>query len=109
MTTNWRTALHAFFEERSREILSLPPSDERLCYVSGREPRLWSDPALYADLIESIRGQLERIGHPGMGDLCALPLSGQQTAEGRLPRDPWCGRCQSPALDFDFVQEFRRH
>lgn len=57
-TGDWKTDLHTFFEARSREVRGLRASDERLCYVSGREPRLWADPALYADLIDSIRTQL---------------------------------------------------
>ncbi len=54
----WKDQLQAFFDTRSEEVKGLRPSIERLSYVSGREPRLWMDASLYADLIGSIRDQL---------------------------------------------------
>ena len=46
-----------FFSERGDEI-STNPSLEDLCYVSGRDPRLWADQTLYYDMINSIKEQL---------------------------------------------------
>jgi len=50
---NWKGALRSFFDQRGR-ALSSKPGLEELCFVSGRDPRLWSAPALYTDLIQSI-------------------------------------------------------
>ncbi len=49
----WKASLHSFFDQRGGELLSHPTLQE-LCYVSGRDPRLWSDPVMYGDLIRSI-------------------------------------------------------
>ena len=46
-----------FFSERGEEI-SANPSLEELCYVSGRDPRLWADKTMYDDMINSIKEQL---------------------------------------------------
>jgi SAM-dependent methyltransferase len=51
----WKSALRLFFAERAASI-GATPDIEQLCYVSGREPRLWSQPAIYEDMIESIIG-----------------------------------------------------
>jgi SAM-dependent methyltransferase len=55
----WKGDLSAFFEVRSRDVIGGRLSDAELCWVSGREPRLWSDPALYADLITSVVDDLD--------------------------------------------------
>jgi len=52
----WRHTLHAFFEARSASISSSPSLLE-LCYVSGRDARLWTQPELIEDLIASILEQ----------------------------------------------------
>jgi SAM-dependent methyltransferase len=51
--TNWKRASELFFAERAREIADAT-TVEGLCYVSGREPRIWAQPEIYADLVESI-------------------------------------------------------
>jgi SAM-dependent methyltransferase len=38
--------------------LTEAPSLEELCWIAGRDPRLWRDESLYQDLIESIVSQL---------------------------------------------------
>jgi ubiquinone/menaquinone biosynthesis C-methylase UbiE len=45
--------LRAFFHERADEIAGVPTIED-LCFVSGREPRLWTDPEMRADLAASI-------------------------------------------------------
>jgi SAM-dependent methyltransferase len=55
----WLDQLQVFFETRSDIIKGGRLSNEELCYVSGREPRLWKDERQYADLLASIRDQLE--------------------------------------------------
>jgi SAM-dependent methyltransferase len=50
---DWKDSLQSFFDERGRAI-SRQPLVEELCFVSGRDPRLWRDRALYDDLIASI-------------------------------------------------------
>jgi len=49
----WQRSLARFFAERATE-LGDAPSFEDLCYVSGRDPRLWQQPGLYDDMIASI-------------------------------------------------------
>lgn len=49
----WRPALQAFFDRRALAVPKRPGLAE-LCFIAGREPRLWSDPAVYDDLIDSI-------------------------------------------------------
>lgn len=52
---NWRGSSKDFFDLRASQVKNLELSE--LCYVSGREPRLWSDKILYDDMIESILDQ----------------------------------------------------
>jgi SAM-dependent methyltransferase len=49
----WKASLQVFFGDRAAELES-EVSYEDLCYVSGREPRLWSEPGIYDDMIASI-------------------------------------------------------
>jgi ubiquinone/menaquinone biosynthesis C-methylase UbiE len=49
----WKGSLRAFFHERAEEI-SGRPTVQDLCFISGREPRMWSDPEMRADLAASI-------------------------------------------------------
>jgi len=46
---SWRERLEAFFELRARSI-SEKPTLEDLCYIAGRNPRLWADEGLLRDL-----------------------------------------------------------
>jgi ubiquinone/menaquinone biosynthesis C-methylase UbiE len=50
-------AAKEFFNERA-EGISAAVNTAALCYVSGREQRLWTDPALYDDMMASIGQQL---------------------------------------------------
>jgi ubiquinone/menaquinone biosynthesis C-methylase UbiE len=52
---NWRDSSRVFFDLRAAQVKK--PNLKDLCYVSGREPRLWSDEKLYADMIDSIIAQ----------------------------------------------------
>ncbi|HJU43891.1 MAG TPA: methyltransferase domain-containing protein, partial [Vicinamibacterales bacterium] len=45
--------LAGFFDMRARQV-NRSPSREELCFASGRDPRLWTDEALYQDMIDSI-------------------------------------------------------
>src|SRR5262249_8747036 len=56
--TTWRAAAKEFFNERA-EGIATTVSTATLCYVSGREQRLWTNPALYQDMMASIGLQLE--------------------------------------------------
>lgn len=49
----WKESLHLFFSNRGRQASGIPTLAD-LCYVSGRDPRLWLDNELYDDLISSI-------------------------------------------------------
>lgn len=52
-TDRWREELRLFFSTRAGEVSGdLTLAD--LCWVSGRDPRLWSDPVRYEELIGSI-------------------------------------------------------
>jgi SAM-dependent methyltransferase len=54
----WRKSLQLFFSTRGR---ALPPSPSlaALCYVSGRDPRIWTQEAIYEDMIAGILGTLK--------------------------------------------------
>jgi SAM-dependent methyltransferase len=56
--TSWRQQSKFFFNERAEHIRA-DVTTETLCYVSGREQRLWTDPALYQDMMQSIAQQLQ--------------------------------------------------
>jgi len=49
----------AFFETRSRAVRRELVTRAELSYVSGRDPRLWADDALYDDLVASVVDQLD--------------------------------------------------
>jgi SAM-dependent methyltransferase len=49
----WHDQLEAFFEHRAMRI-SAEPTLEALCYVAGRDPRLWRDRAISDELASSI-------------------------------------------------------
>jgi len=51
--TGWKAELAAFFDTRG-ETASTEPSLEELCYIAGRDPRLWRDEALLDDLKRDI-------------------------------------------------------
>ncbi|MGH8643139.1 MAG: methyltransferase domain-containing protein [Gammaproteobacteria bacterium] len=49
----WRESLRLFFAERAKYISRIPTLAD-LCFISGRDPRLWLQPSLYEDLVENI-------------------------------------------------------
>ena len=49
----WKDSLAAFFAERARNISAVPTLED-LCYIAGRDPRIWLQPDVYEDLIDSI-------------------------------------------------------
>jgi ubiquinone/menaquinone biosynthesis C-methylase UbiE len=51
----WKPSLKAFFDDRASEVAAVPTLRE-LCFIAGRDPRLWSDGELYQDMIDSISG-----------------------------------------------------
>ena len=57
----WRDSLRAFFETRGMDVPG-PPSWEDLCYIAGRDPRLWGDEALRQELACSIIDSLRATG-----------------------------------------------
>lgn len=56
---NEMRSLRLFFDDRASSIRGR--SVRELCFISGRDPRLWQDGSLYRDLMDSIRSQL-RLG-----------------------------------------------
>lgn len=54
--TDWEAMSREFFDRRAAGASGA--SLEDLCFVSGRDPRLWSDPAMCEDLFASITGGL---------------------------------------------------
>lgn len=54
---SWKASLSAFFSERA--LLGACGSFEDQCYVSGRDPRLWSQQDIYSDLIGNILSSIE--------------------------------------------------
>ena len=53
MTSNWKDSLAAFFTDRA-DVVGDVPTMQDLCYVSGRDPRIWLQQDVYLDLIASI-------------------------------------------------------
>ncbi|MDC1118111.1 class I SAM-dependent methyltransferase [Alphaproteobacteria bacterium] len=56
MSTNWKNQAQNFFDNRGKTVsgnLSL----EALCFVSGRDPRIWTDTKRLEDLTQSILTQ----------------------------------------------------
>jgi SAM-dependent methyltransferase len=49
----WKESLRTFFHERAEEIAGVPTVQD-LCFIAGRDPRLWSDPQMREDLAASI-------------------------------------------------------
>jgi len=56
MKSDWKKSLHGFFTERAATI-SGKPNLRDLCFVSGRDYRLWQDQSIYDDLIDNILSQ----------------------------------------------------
>src|SRR5262245_34549414 len=53
MERTWKNAARAFFDERAASINAVPALTD-LCFISGRDPRLWADEALLDDMADSI-------------------------------------------------------
>jgi SAM-dependent methyltransferase len=53
----WQDSLALFFSRRAAAVNSQPTLGD-LCHISGREPRLWTQPELVDDLAASIIAQL---------------------------------------------------
>lgn len=49
----WRESLAAFFAERASQVEAAPTLED-LCYIAGRDPRLWRAAGIYQDLIASL-------------------------------------------------------
>jgi SAM-dependent methyltransferase len=54
MSDGWKESLQEFFEQRGRAVGASAPTLENLCYVSGRDPRLWAQTGIYEDIIDHI-------------------------------------------------------
>ncbi len=52
----WQDKLKSFFDTRATEVAAKPTLED-LCHISGREARLWRDPAIRDDLCRSILEQ----------------------------------------------------
>jgi ubiquinone/menaquinone biosynthesis C-methylase UbiE len=49
----WRPSLRAFFNTRATQVSKIPTFRE-LCFIAGREPRLWGDKEVFEDLVDDI-------------------------------------------------------
>lgn len=58
MSESWQPQLQAFFDLRGMTIGTVPTVED-LCYVSGREPRLWTNDELQLDLKKSLLRLIE--------------------------------------------------
>jgi len=54
MSSNWFDELATFFDLRAATLAKSGPTTEELCFVSGREPRIWLDNAIVGDLTQSL-------------------------------------------------------
>jgi ubiquinone/menaquinone biosynthesis C-methylase UbiE len=50
----WKDSLEAFFAERADALRGRAPSLDELCWASGRDGRLWADPARHEALAGSV-------------------------------------------------------
>lgn len=51
--SDWLASLSAFFDQRGTAIADAPTLDD-LCYIAGRDPRVWRDEQIRRDLTDSI-------------------------------------------------------
>ena len=58
LRTDWKEAARLFFSERAKDVVETPSVDD-LCWIAGRDPRLWRDISLFEEMIESILSQLD--------------------------------------------------
>jgi len=56
--SRWKDAARLFFARRAEDIQGTPTLND-LCWISGRDGRLWQDEALFDDLISSLADQLQ--------------------------------------------------
>jgi SAM-dependent methyltransferase len=79
--TPWQESLRLFFTGRAQQIVGKPLLEE-LCYVSGRDPRMWLDCAMYDDLVASI---VEQLGATGESRVLELGCAAGFLAKGVAP------------------------
>lgn len=53
-SSNWRKSSSLFFDQRAHDVRGDEKNLKSLCYVSGRDVRLWSDQHVYDDMIFDI-------------------------------------------------------
>lgn len=53
MKLGWQRSLQEFFAERANAVIGVPTLGD-LCFVSGRDQRLWQEKSIYKDLIDNI-------------------------------------------------------
>ena len=83
MTTPvWKESLASFFAERARQV-GVVPTLKDLCYISGRDPRLWLQPDMYEDLITSI---VESVGAEPSSHVLEVGCASGFLAKGFAPR-----------------------
>lgn len=78
----WRNAAREFFGSRSRGVRDLD-SLEALCFVSGRDSRIWANEQTYAEMIDSI---LENAGAASTSRLLEVGCAAGFLAWGLAPR-----------------------
>ncbi|MCC6534003.1 MAG: class I SAM-dependent methyltransferase [Burkholderiales bacterium] len=80
-SASWQRSLALFFAERAAE-LGKSPTQEDLCYVSGRDPRLWQSD-MYQDLIDNI---LELTASDRHSNVLEVGCAAGFVARGLAPR-----------------------
>lgn len=78
----WKPSLSAFFAERA-EALGRSPSLAELCWVSGRDARLWGEPQRHAELVNSI---IELTGSGPASKILEVGCAAGYIAKGLAPR-----------------------
>ncbi|GIK24345.1 MAG: hypothetical protein BroJett006_05910 [Betaproteobacteria bacterium] len=82
VTNGWQESSRLFFDERAGQLGSDIGLNE-LCYVSGRDPRLWSDEQLYTNMLDSI---LTQVGADKSSSLLEVGCASGFLAWGLAPR-----------------------
>lgn len=100
-SSRWKESARLFFADRAGAV-SGRPSLEDLCFVSGRDPRVWRDEGLYGEMIESI------VAQAGIGPadrMLEVGCAGGFLARGLAPR---CGRYVGVDIAADTLDVARR-
>ena len=101
MEENFLKDSENFFNYRA-SLVSRKPSREELCFISGRDPRIWCDDKKYLDLINDLRNSLKLNSQT---NLLEVGCAGGFLANGLAP---WVGKYTGVDMADRAIQVARR-